>query len=72
MVALFENQRLKELGWKQILQIHDEIILEGPEGNVEEALAIVREVMANPLDKPLLVDLDVDAKYASTWYGAKG
>jgi hypothetical protein len=27
--------------------------------------------MSRPFDKPLLVDLAVDARYANTWYDAK-
>ena len=31
MVKIYKNQELKDLGWKLLLQIHDELILEGPE-----------------------------------------
>jgi len=71
MIKLYENARLKELGWKQILQIHDEIILEGPKASSEEALKLIKTIMQNPLDEPLLVALDVDAKIADTWFDAK-
>jgi DNA polymerase-1 len=71
MVKLHSHPRLKELGFKQILQIHDELILEGPEEHAKEALKIVVDVMSNPLEEPLLVDLVVDAKVAKTWYEAK-
>ena len=30
MVNIHKNQQLKQLGWKLLLQIHDELILEGP------------------------------------------
>jgi DNA polymerase-1 len=30
MIKIHQNQRLRELGWKLIMQIHDELILEGP------------------------------------------
>jgi len=71
MIKLHDNPRLKELGWKQILQIHDEIILEGPKASSEEALKLIKTIMQNPLDEPLLVALDVDAKIADTWFDAK-
>lgn len=71
MNKLYKNQKLKELGWKQILQIHDEIILEGPEETTQEVLIIVKEIMKNALDEPLLVDLDVEVKAAKSWYEAK-
>lgn len=71
MILLHQNERLKKLGWHQLLQIHDELILEGPEESTEEALNIVVDVMSHPLPEPLLVDLVVDAKSAKTWYEAK-
>lgn len=30
MLKLWKSEKLKELGWKLLLQIHDEVILEGP------------------------------------------
>lgn len=51
------------------------MILEGPRETAEEARARVVACMRSPFsglaDKPLLVDLTVDAKFADTWYEAK-
>ena len=44
------------------LQIHDEVILEGPEASADEAFGLVLGDMQDPFDRPLLVDLVVDAK----------
>ncbi len=71
MLKLHSNERFRELGWRIILQVHDEIIAEGPEESTTEALAIVRACMSRPFKKPLLVELTVDAKAESTWYKAK-
>lgn len=71
MVKLHQNRVLAALGWKIILQVHDEIILEGPDEFAEIALPIVVEEMKNPVDVPLRVDLTVDAKCAKSWYDAK-
>ena len=58
-----------------LLQIHDEVILEGPDEHVEKAMAEVISCMENPFDghglSKLDVHLDVDAKYAKSWYLAK-
>jgi DNA polymerase-1 len=58
-----------------LLQVHDEVILEGPEESVEEAQAEVVHCMENPWDgtglKPMRVKLAVDANHAKTWYEAK-
>ncbi len=71
MVKLSRDQKLRELGYKLLLQIHDEVILEGPEENAEEALKRVVIVMENPLDFPLRVRLEVDANIANNWYEGK-
>lgn len=71
MLKIETDKRLRALGFRQLLQVHDELIIEGPEEHADEALAIVVELMSNPLDRKLLVDLVVDAKYAKTWGDAK-
>ena len=59
----------------QTLQVHDEVILEGPRETAEEARRQVVACMRSPFSgldpKPLLVDLLVDSKFADTWYEAK-
>jgi DNA polymerase-1 len=69
---------LAKLGFKLLLQVHDEVIVEGPEEHVEEALLEVVRCMEEPWDysigaglDSLKVHLDVDAKHAKTWYAAK-
>lgn len=50
------------------------MILEGPRGTAAEAQRVVVECMRSPfagVERPLLVDLAVDAKHAATWYDAK-
>jgi DNA polymerase-1 len=71
MVKLFRNKKLKELGFKILLQVHDEVILEGPEENAKEALKIVIEEMENPFEYEFPVKLEVDAKIGDNWYESK-
>ncbi|RAL44098.1 hypothetical protein DM860_015019 [Cuscuta australis] len=73
MLEISKNQRLKELGWKLILQVHDEVILEGPTESAEEAKGIVVDCMSKPFDGKniLRVGLSVDAKCVQSWYSAK-
>ncbi|EFA79328.1 mitochondrial DNA polymerase A [Heterostelium album PN500] len=71
MLMIEEDKRLKELGFQLIMQIHDELILEGPEQHAKEAREIVMRLMSNPLNTPLLVELVVDCRFAKTWYEAK-
>ncbi|CAM9468731.1 unnamed protein product [Chrysoparadoxa australica] len=75
MIKLVNSEKLKTLGWKLLLQVHDEVILEGPQESVDEAQAEVVHCMENPWDYeglgPLKVHLAVDANHAKTWYEAK-
>ena len=58
------------LSAKMLLQVHDELIFETPEGEVEETIATVREVMekanlpATELRTPLVVDAGKGANWA--------
>ncbi|XP_075091301.1 DNA polymerase I B, chloroplastic/mitochondrial isoform X1 [Nicotiana tabacum] len=73
MLEISKNARLEELGWKLLLQVHDEVILEGPEESENEAMAIVVDCMSKPFGGKniLRVDLSVDSKCAKNWYSAK-
>ena len=66
------NNRLKkELPTaKLILQVHDELIVECPEGCKEEASRILEEEMQNAVK--MKVDLLVDAHCGKDWLEAKG
>ncbi|KAJ4745777.1 DNA polymerase I [Rhynchospora pubera] len=73
MLEIDRNVHLKELGWKLLLQVHDEVILEGPSESADLAKSIVVECMSKPFygTNFLKVDLSVDAKCAQSWYAAK-
>ncbi|MEM9291278.1 MAG: DNA polymerase I [Acidobacteriota bacterium] len=65
------HQRLGEQGLaaRLLLTVHDEVVLEVPEAEVERAGALVKEAMEGvcTLDVPLVVDLGV----GTSWYDAK-
>ena len=71
MLKLHRNERLKEMGWEVILQIHDEVICEGPKESSDEAMDIVVSTMERPFEMPLRVKLEVDAKCDVSWFLAK-
>lgn len=74
MIQIARCPRLKELGFTLLMQIHDEVILEGPEEHKDEALELVKYHMEKPFnDHENLcdVDLNVDGDYARTWFDAK-
>jgi DNA polymerase-1 len=65
------RQALRETGGETrlVLQIHDELLFEGPPGEMEAAVELVRREMcaAYPLDPPLEVDVGV----GQDWLDAK-
>jgi len=74
MLKLRNSKWLNDNGFTLLLQIHDEVIFEGPAHLADEAKAEVVRCMVQPFDEHLPgleVDLVVDAKTAFTWYDAK-
>ena len=69
MVRCRDRLRAAELDTRLVLQIHDELLFEGPEGEVEQASEIVRREMADAfaMDPPL----DVDVGAGGNWLEAK-
>ncbi|MBU5675631.1 DNA polymerase I [Alkaliphilus sp. MSJ-5] len=69
MVTVYK--RLKEGNYKAklILQVHDELIIECPENEVETVTKILQESMENAIK--MTVPLKVDLSYANNWYDAK-
>eukprot|EP00884_Botryococcus_braunii_P003367 jgi/Botrbrau1/13030/Bobra.0389s0021.1 len=79
MLAIARDDTLRDLGFKMLLQVHDEVILEGPKENALDAQQRLVYLMAHPFydaasgtyHNPLRVELVVDSKIADTWYEAK-
>jgi DNA polymerase-1 len=57
---------------KMLLQVHDELVFEVPEGRQEQAAAIVRQVMATAAEPALKLDvpLDVEVGWGAHWGAA--
>lgn len=53
------------LSARMLLQVHDELVLECPEGEIEQTTAIVQDVMQDAYR--LVVPLKTDAKAGSNW-----
>ncbi|CAK0833482.1 unnamed protein product [Prorocentrum cordatum] len=64
-------EELRRLEFAVVMQVHDELVFEGPAENATAALAVVKDIMERPfLDGlELKVPLVVDAKVAKTWAG---
>ena len=66
MITLHSELARRRLGSRLILQIHDELLLEAPEAEAEEARGLVKEIMegALALDVPLVVEARIGASWA--------
>lgn len=73
MLKAHSSEVLRELGYSMILQVHDELVFEGPAAAAEKALEAVREIMEHPfLDgSELAVPLPVAAVICRSWGEAK-
>ncbi|HEX7293108.1 MAG TPA: DNA polymerase, partial [Solirubrobacterales bacterium] len=69
MVSCWRALRKSRLETRLVLQIHDELLFEGPPGEMEAATELVKREMvaAYPLDPPL----EVDAGAGSDWLNTK-
>jgi DNA polymerase-1 len=65
MIRLPERLRQAGLGARMLLQVHDELVLEVPRGEVDATAPILRETMENALK--LDVPLTVDVKVGDDW-----
>ncbi|AEG60730.1 DNA polymerase I [Desulforamulus ruminis] len=66
MVRVHQELREQDLKAKMVLQVHDELIFDVPEQEVEKLAALVRQYMESALqmDVPLVVDI----KIGPNWY----
>jgi DNA polymerase-1 len=57
---------------KMLLQVHDELVFEVPEGQEEQAAGVIRGVMARAAEPALTLDvpLDVDIGWGANWGAA--
>ncbi len=62
---------LRSHGVFQVLQVHDELIFEGPRLFMAEAQKRVEQIMSHPFTKDLRLPLPVSSHYDTTWLLAK-
>jgi hypothetical protein len=65
MLRLDRELRARKLHSKLLLQVHDELVLESPEPEVEQVKALVQECMENA--HPVSVPLDVEVSVGKNW-----
>lgn len=70
MIRVSRRLEAENMRARLILQVHDELIVEAPEGEADKAAAILKEEMEAAAS--LTVKLAVDVHIGRTWYDAKG
>ena len=69
MIAIDRELRKRGLSSRIVLQIHDELLIETAENEVEEVKEILTDKMKHAAN--LKVSLEVDAKTGASWFDAK-
>lgn len=70
MIRVYNRLKSENMKSKLIMQVHDELIVESPDDEVEKASKILGEEMRNACQ--MKVELSADVHYGQTWYDAKG
>jgi len=65
MINLHREMEKRNLKSKMLLQIHDELLFEVPEGEVEEMKSLVSEIMPHAFE--LRVPVNIDIKLGKNW-----
>lgn len=68
MVALYNNQELKDLGFRLLMSVHDENIGECPRENIKKVRELLNNIMIRANDR-CSVPMKCDAEVSEFWYG---
>jgi DNA polymerase I-like protein with 3'-5' exonuclease and polymerase domains len=69
MIELHRNARLKELGFRMLIPVHDEIIAECPEENIKECAELLASTMSKAAEQILEMPIKCDVEITRQWYG---
>ena len=69
MIKLHNSERLKELGFRMLIPVHDEIIAECPEENAKECAKLLADTMSEAAQEILHMPFSCDVEVSRCWYG---
>ena len=69
MVEIYEEFNKRGLKSKMLIQVHDELVFNVLNDELDEVSSIVKNIMENTM--ALSVPLKVDIEYGDNWYEAK-
>ena len=71
MIGLQNNYRLKELGFRMLIPVHDEIIAECPEEYAKECSELLADTMSKAAEQILDMPIKCDVEVTKCWYGER-
>lgn len=69
MILINNNARLKELGFRLLIQVHDELIAECPKENAKECKKLFSDLMSKAAESRLTIPIKCDVSVSKEWYG---
>lgn len=69
MVEIYQELQEKQLRGKLILQVHDELIIQVEDGDIDEVKELLSNVMSHAVELDLPLKVDINS--GKTWYDAK-
>lgn len=71
MINVYKILKQGKMKSRLILQVHDELIIESHESELEAVKELIRDEMENVVDDSFKVHLDADVNIGDNWYDAK-
>lgn len=71
MIKVGNNERLKELGFRILIPVHDELIAECPRENAKEAAELFSKLMSEAAESKLKIPISCDVEITERWYGER-
>lgn len=69
MIALDTNEELRNLGFRLLIPVHDEVIAKCPLENAKECARLLAETMSKAAEKMLEMPIKCDVTISREWYG---
>lgn len=69
MIKIYNNKELRDLGFKTLINVHDEIIGECPAENAEQCGKLLSGLMIQAADEIIQMPMKCDVEICKNWYG---
>ena len=69
MIKIGNDERLKELGFRLLIPVHDELIAECPEENAKECVERFSQLMSEAPGEKFTIPIKCDVEVSKCWYG---